>query len=473
MNGLFEAAVLKRWAVLSLCFFFLFHSALPGAVGEDKPASLTIEEAYTLLKTNSETLHVKALELQKSREMHKEVRSKALPRLTLESSASYLINPPEGMIMKKGEFGRITIPQAGSLSLPEKDVEIMPDAEHTYFKLSAVLSQPVFTWGKIRNAINLARLQVEISGLELEKQEADLKREAHRAYYGAVLARESGVELQKLKEILLDILSDREKNFKAGTLNRQSVLEAREKVAELETQLIEAEESQRTSLESLGILTGVDPENVELTSSFRQELPLMDEELLKEQVIKSAKEVEIFRKRVIQAQKKLKIAQGSSMLLPDLFLSLAFDVKGQRIPLAGANWTDTWDWDLIISVGTKVDLFDSGESFFKIKEAEKELQMASFSLSEYEKVLKLQVRQNIQAMKKAYYETLEKSARIERNREQLKNAEVSFENELITREEYLGSQAASISTNLEYLFSLYTFEEALSDLEYLLDRSFK
>ena len=51
--------------------------------------------------------------------------------------------------------------------------------------------------------------------------------------------------------------------------------------------------------------------------------------------------------------------------------------------------------------------------------------------------------------------------------EQNRNAEISYENELIVRERMLAARVAYIVSRLQYLLAQYSYEQSLSELEYL------
>ncbi len=75
------------------------------------------------------------------------------------------------------------------------------------------------------------------------------------------------------------------------------------------------------------------------------------------------------RTRLEQAGAKRDLERAGAELRPDLALSIAGSVSGQRTPFVGADWTDTWDWSVVVSVGAKATAFDSGASRARVDAA--------------------------------------------------------------------------------------------------------
>lgn len=460
MKAPFRAARAAHLLFLGCLVAFGGGSAAAG------PGQLTVEEAVALAREGSEAVRMKVLQAGKSEEVRAEARAKALPRLSLEASGSYLANPPEGISLQKGELGSLSTP-LGQIMLPDKDIVLAAGAEHTFFKASASLAQPLFTWGKIASAIRLAEEEVRIAGIDLERQRLDIGKDVRTAYFGALLAESSLSILARMRDTYAAVLSDRRKSFEEGASTRQAVLEAEAGFAALETKLVEARESLATARESLGMLAGADARDKELASGFRDSLPSLDEETLAASAIARSKDRELAVARSDQARTRIDLARGGAALLPDLSFAVTFDLTGQRIPFLDASWTDTWDWCLALSLGTRVTLFDAGESWARVGEAEKDLQTAVIGIVQLEKLLRVRVRMAVQEARERHAEVAEKRAKAALAEEQAKNARVSYENELATREEASMAELGRLTAELETALSLHAFERALGELEYL------
>jgi outer membrane protein len=450
-----------------LALLALLVSVWPCAGG---PRPLSLEEALALSMENAEAVRIKALAVQKSRSRLAEARAKSLPTVTLQAAASYLANPPEGVTVHKGELGTLTLPLPppnNLLILPDRDIVILPDTEHTYFSLNASVSQPVYTWGKIAAGIRLASLELAGSGIELELQRRDLRRETQRAYAGALLARLSQPVVEEMHAALLDIVADRENAYAEGLINRQALLEARADLATAERRLLEIREGELTALETLALLTGLEEQELALTTAFREAPEALEERRLLERALALSGELELARTRIAQAREKLRLERGAGLLRPDLALSVTLDVTGQDPPWTASDWTDTWNWDLILSLGTRVSLYDGGEARGKADESRTDLSMVTLGSAQAEKLLRLGVRQVVQEARQAAGELTELASRLAAVTEQHRNARLSYENKLITREELRSAQLLLDRVRLERLAAQHRLELALVELERL------
>ena len=133
------------------------------------------------------------------------------------------------------------------------------------------------------------------------------------AYFSALLARESEQVLHGSADTAAQIVADRQKSFDQGTINREAVLEAQANLASIEAKLAEAEQSKATALESLGILTGLEPSAIALATDFSTALPAPGRAGLRGKA--RAASTDAGRRparRLSQARKKLAIEKGGA-----------------------------------------------------------------------------------------------------------------------------------------------------------------
>jgi outer membrane protein TolC len=444
-----------------LCFscFALMGPALPLAA--QSTTLLTLDQAYELTRKSSEAIRLRLLALQKSRLAVGEAGSVGLPHVDFQTSVSYLVNPPPGYTVTAGMLNKIP-------PLPQSDISIGA-ALHNYFSAEAKLSQPIFTWGKIRNAIDLASLQVDAAGTDLVAQQRDMDRQVHAAYFSALLARDSAKVLARIRDTAAQIAEDRQKSFEGGTINRETVMEAQANLAAIQGKLTDARESTATALESLGVLTGLEPSAVAVAEDFPPPLAAPDEEALREKARTASVTLASARTRAEQARRKLAIERGGDILRPDLSLGLSLGVTGQEdIPYSPWSWDNTtWNWDLVISLGMKMSVFDGLAATNRISQAEKDVEMAGVGLGQEEKLLRLAVRRAVEALARARADVQEKQARSAWAEEKLKNARSGFDNGAASREDMRSADILAGSAALDLLLARYTLEESCAELAQL------
>ncbi|MGA2762551.1 MAG: TolC family protein [Spirochaetia bacterium] len=434
-------------------------------------SELALDQALSLARKSSEAIRLSNLALEKSKAALGEAQAKALPHVDLEASASYLVNPPPGYTVAAGALGSIPIPPTYTTTLPIPPNNFNVGAAlHNYVSLTASLKQPLFTWGKIKNAIDLASLQVDAAGTDVSARQKDIELQVRKSYFSALLARKSQEALKRMRDTAAGMAADRQKAFDQGTMNRESLLEAKSTLASLEARLVEAGQSESTALENLRVLTGVDAGSMELATDFRSSLPPLDEQELLAKALEGSPDMTAARTRIEQARRKLSVEEGGAILHPDVNLGISLDIAGQEdFPYSGA-WTfsnNTWNVDLLLTLGITMSAFDGMESFHRIQEAEKDSDMAGVAFSQQAKIVRIQVRQTVEAAVKADADAQAGGARAEYLQEKLRNTGVALANGQASQEDQRGAAIQADAAELDLLLALYTRESALADLQKL------
>lgn len=433
---------------------------------------LSIEEALALARANSEMVRIRGLEAGKAGDRLTQARARAFPSVVLEASGSWLADPPEGITLEAGELGTIPLSfPPWSIPLPSSDTVFVADAEHTYFTLDVSVSQPLFTWGKIAGAIAIAERELAAAGAEMVRQQRDIEKQAHAAYFGALLAEGSRAVLDEMRVAAEAVVTDRKRSLEEGAATRQEVLEAEATFSSVEAGLVEAGEKHATALESLSLLIGAQAGDIVLASGFRGALPALDEPSLKSAALAGSPRLSALRERAGQARARLSLEKGGALLRPDFSLAVTLGVTGQSIPWTSSGWTDTWDWDLRVSLGTRATLFDAGASAARIGEAGKDVEAVSLAIAQLEKSLGVEVRTAVQEARRRNAALAAARAEAAFREEQARNARISFDNELATREEMNSASLALLRSRLELLRAGYEMEDAMAEIEYLSGQS--
>ena len=248
-----------------------------------------------------------------------------------------------------------------------------------------------------------------------------------------------------------------------GTLTREAVLEAASRRAQVDARLTEAVQGSATALESLGILTGLDPAVIALESGFEIPAGTVGEDVLRTRALSASTDIAASRTIQALAQKKLAIEEGGAILRPDVSLGVSLGVTGQEdIPYSEWQWNNTtWNWDLIVSLAVKMSIFDGKESAARIGQAEKDAEAAETAVRQSQDLTRLAVRKAVEAAAKAVADLAEKQAQEDYTAERLKNAQVSVQNGMSSREDLHGAEILFGSAQLDRLLAQYNAEEAV------------
>ena len=198
---------------------------------------------------------------------------------TWTASASYLVNPPPGYTVLAGSLGIINIPAFG-VHMPMLVQDFNVGAQlHNYFSFAATVSQPLFTWGKIRNAIDAAALQVDSAGSDLLAQ--------RRTSSGKCAVHTTAPSLPVVGD---GAAGDRRGGSTGGGRppgrsgpghpHQGAVLEAAARLRTGGCTAHGGRPGKATALESLGILTGMDPAVIVLATGFQDPPGPVDEDVL-------------------------------------------------------------------------------------------------------------------------------------------------------------------------------------------------
>jgi outer membrane protein len=464
------------------------------AEGEAKPAlPLEIGRALELARQGSDEVLAKRAAAEAALRAVDVARANFFPKLSASVSGMYLVNPPAGVSVKAGSLGNLPLyiappsstPQndpahwisvngqnlytgplvSYPISMPAEEMVVMKDAKNSYFKGNLTFTQPIFVWGKIKAAVELASLESQVAAIGSRGAVLDAQRSANRAYYSALLSHEGASILEELRALASSILKDLQSSLDEGFATKEQLLSGAAELAGLEAKLVQAQEGERSSLEGLALLTGLDPESMALVSPFRDRLPPIDEARLKEAALGVSTDLGIARARLAQARKKLDLERGSSLFLPDLSFFASLDASGQDIPFSADSWKDTWSWDLSLGLAAKADFFDGGASAARKREASSNIEAARAGEAANEKAARLQVRRAIDSARGAEASLREKEARAAWAAEALRNARARAADQSISRPELNASAIAEASARLELLYARYALEEAIADLE--------
>jgi len=391
-----------------------------------------------------------------------EAEASRLPEFTLRATSTYLSNPQEGIGISPGDLGYLEDPGSTyPTPLPDTEVVLVPDPLNTYFQIQANMIWPLFSWGKLRGGARIAELDVQAASLDIDASDRSLVRDVSRAYYGVSVARRTEELLEQMRTVYSDIVSDRERAFDAGAVTLESVLEARSQLVSIESRSRTAAQTLRSAEASLAYLLGTE---VDLTpvDPWRETLPELNTDLL----TRKARENSTQRVQAAQASVLEDINRNSEPMRPDLALSVSLDASGQRIPLT-PNWREEWDLGLTLTVVADAVAWDWGKRAAHTDASGAQAGIAEIGVEELSRSLRVQVVRLVEEAVSAAAQRDEKIAAQTLATEREKNAHVSFDNELITREQFRGAQVLSLTAQLEALGAGFAVESALLELEHL------
>jgi len=349
---------MKRRFFIFLTFFISF-SLYSYTLAELKTSM--IDNNPDLLKLNQEYEQAK-LDL-------KDAKAGLGPTVDLQISGTYMLNPPVDAIYLNVD-DLINSIQWNSETRPVSSgqyVKVFDGMENTMYNFQLSVTQPLFTWGKLTNAVKLYKQIVEVKETQIqaqiEQKEAELEIRLVSLCY-----------LQKILEILEEekvfaqrLVETSENAEKSGMLLHQEVVEARIQAKELEIAQQDINEQIKNQLLELERTCGI--EGLTLAELDYK----LDEKKLEEIMGWNRAEVEenalsgnqLSIKLLSQLQEVNEfaedIARGYVNWKPDVAMQASAAYGGSRFPFAEANWRRKDDYTVNISVGIKTTIWDGGK----------------------------------------------------------------------------------------------------------------
>ncbi len=151
-----------------------------------------------------------------------EARANALPSLELVSGWNVSRNPS---LLNSPDFEEFVDNFPGGSFKPRRQ---------TLYNLSAELTQPLFTWGKVGAALDLARTAVEVAEAQISTVRLDTAAEAAEAYFQLARAVSAAEALEVQRRTRTAALQVVEARFELGDATRLELLRSKASSAALE-----------------------------------------------------------------------------------------------------------------------------------------------------------------------------------------------------------------------------------------------
>ena len=306
------------------------------------------------------------------------------PTVDLQASGTYMVNPPIGAMYVNTDDIINAIQWNGQKPRNSgQRIKIYDGMENTLYNFQLDVTQPIFTWGKITNAIKLYRQVSNIKLSQITQQtgqlETELKTRLLALYYLNRI-----LEIMEEEQAYADRMVETSENAeKAGMVIHQDVVDAKIQAKELEIakqDVIEKINDQLLELKRITGLSDLTFEDInydfvpELTESFDALLATDQAEVEAQVLSGNQSSIKMLTQLEEVSETAEKIARGYENWKPDLALQVSGGYSGSRFPLFEPNWRRKDDYSINISVGIKTTIWDGGKKVRDVsrKASEKE-----------------------------------------------------------------------------------------------------
>ena len=378
-----------------ILFTFVIFSILQTGLWcqeEEEAPETSLYSLQTLLSA-TELNHPDLLKLQEEYRRslldYKDAKAGLGPTIDLQISGTYMMNPPVDDITINVD-NIIDAIQWNGLKPAKRGqyIKVYDGMENTFYNFELTLTQPLFTWGKVTNAIKLYQQISEIKQTQITNQSAQIQTELKTRllslyYLNKIL--EILDEEQTYTDRMVKVSMDAEES---GMLLHQDVVDAKIQAKELEIAKQDLLEQMNNQLLELRRTTGLEElsaDNInydfvpELLESFDTLLNTGHEELESEILSGNQSAIKMITKLQEVSQTAEKIARGYENWKPDVALQMSGGYSGSRFPLVETNWRRKDDYSLNISIGLKTTIWDGGKKVRDVSRKMSEVKTADIN----------------------------------------------------------------------------------------------
>ncbi len=300
---------------------------------------------------------------------------------------------------------------------------------YNYFSNQITASIPLYTGGKVENAIEQAKLSLKVSQLEIAATKQQLKLETSMGYYN-VLQNQTLLEIAK--QTVNDFsahLNRVRQMYDTGVVPWHDVLQTKVRLANAENNLVKAQNDYDLAIYSLNKTMGLPLRSeIALTEPLKYQEYTFTLDDVTAYGLAHRPEMAEWQAHVKIEEAQIRIAQSGQRPKVMLTGTMAWDDDN----FAG---TDNRDWTAMLV--TQFNLFDSGNTKAKIKQAQSGELAARKQAQQTQDNISLEISDAYLSMKEA-------EKRIGTNKVAVEEASVNFD---IAQRAY----SAGVGTNLDVM----------------------
>ena len=337
---------------------------------------LTIEEAVKLALERNPEMGVAQDELDELKGKIKEVRSGAYPQVTFQGYGLRLRDPS---ILNSSSFDKV----------PKEFKDALVPVASNMFDLNLNVKQPIYNAGKVRTALKLAEESLAGKAAASETVRQQLTFKVLQAFKNLMLMEADRDIVRETQQQRIKHLEQAKVRFGNGVATEIDVLRSEVNVANMEPELIRAENRIRQSRAAINNLIVVDletPTRIDGSLEYRP-WPAGSLEDLQRRTIELRPELQVARRQLQQARLTASLAGAENKLTIDMEGQWGYAV---RKPQNVFN-NDYSRWNLTFNF--KLPMFDSGRKAGLLIQASARLRAAEQRLAQLENNVRLEVKQ--------------------------------------------------------------------------------
>ena len=327
----------------------------------------------------------------------KDAKAGYTPTIDLTITGSYIANPIDPIRVNLGDYINTS-----AYGIPNDYITVYDGQESMYYQFSLSMTQPIFTWGKINNAVKIYEKVYDARILQLE----DAMEKARTELRTRIAALDYLLRIQSLldsqKEIsgrLVQMADDAKTN---GMMLETEALSVKVQARQVDVAKAQVDQQIVLMLTELENLTGIaglqaidiDFDETSLDAAVSTLCATEYDALLSKCLAGSRTTFQLLSRLSEIASLTHDIAGASVNWKPDFALVVNADYSGSRLPFAEKDWYGKDDWSATITIALKTTIYDGGKAVRNVKRTESAMNDASIDLDDAKSKIRSAVDEN-------------------------------------------------------------------------------
>ncbi|MFH1074368.1 MAG: TolC family protein [Candidatus Firestonebacteria bacterium] len=431
---------MKKSAVLIILFCFYVSAA-----------ELTLEESINYAGTHNQKI-ISAKEKVKA----------AIGNLTAASGLLYPQLSATGVYTKNSAlsnyvYSTYQLPVLNAAGIPTGDYiplslpSVSADRLGDMYTAKLSLAWPVFTWGKIQGAVEIAEANKSIAEKELIKTLQDVTYEVKSGFYSLLMSEQMVKMLDETRKSLQAHVEVVQKRYEAGLASKFELLRAKVQLANVEPQLNRAKNGYELALMGFNnTLSAETNDKYTAKGEFKYEKEVFDLDACLKSALENRVELKQMKERIKMSQAALNIAVGG--FRPSITLTANYNANmGAQLPPNDTVWYYGWDAGGVISI----PLFDGFATSGKYEEAEGNLKQAQIGETQLLDGINIEVKGAFLTLEATEKTIIAQAENISMAKESLNMVKERYAQGLSTNLDVLDTEVSYLQTEISYYQSLY------------------
>jgi outer membrane protein len=363
---------IRKWG----SFLVLLAGFSLGLAQDKAEPRLTLKDAVQLALKRNPEMRIAQDEMDELNGKITEVKSGAFPQVTFQGYGLRMRDPS---ILNSSSFDKVP---------KEFKDALIPEASNM-FDLGFDVKQPIFTAGKVRTALKLARESLSEKDASRESVRQQLTFRVFLAFNDFLLAEANREVVKETQQQRLSHLEQARIRFKNGVATEIDVLRSEVNVANMEPDLIRADSRVRLARAAINNLIVADLEApTQIVGSLEYHPWAVDSlEEIQRRTLELRPELLVARKQLQEARLTQSLAQAENKLTVDMEGRWGYSAREPKNLFKNdfSRWNVTFNF--------RLPLFDSGRKSGLIAQAFSRVNAAEQRLAQLENNIRLEVKQ--------------------------------------------------------------------------------